>query len=118
MHAQSFNKNGQNNAANNANANNNGQANGASAAAPAVSQPAPVIAQPQQQPEPVQNNSVFSGLDDNYMSGMSMEFTNPTMGGSDVLTDFDFDSFLHNDVESAETFAFDSTFLEDGVIAE
>lgn len=109
MHNQSFNKNGQQNN------NNNGQANG-QPAAPAVSQ-APVITQPQQ-PEPVQNGGVFSSLDDNFMSGMSMEFANPNMNG-DVLQDFDFDSFLNNDGDNTDNFGFDTTgFLDTEVIAE
>jgi hypothetical protein len=102
MHTQSFNKNGQN----------NGQANG-QPAAPAVSQP-PVITQPQ--PEPVQNG-VFSMDDGNFMSGMSMDFTNPNSGGSDVLQDFDFDSFLNNN-DDPDNFAFDATFLDTEVSAE
>ncbi|KFY71955.1 hypothetical protein V499_07876 [Pseudogymnoascus sp. VKM F-103] len=103
MHAQSFNKNGQN----------NGQANG-QPAAPAVSQP-PVITQPQ--PEPVQNG-VFSMDDSNFMSGMSMDFANPTAGGGDVLQDFDFDSFLNNNDDNPDNFSFDATFLDQEVIAE
>ncbi|KFY82557.1 hypothetical protein V500_10469 [Pseudogymnoascus sp. VKM F-4518 (FW-2643)] len=110
MHSQSFTKNGQGQQQQQ----NNGQANGAPAA-PAVTQP-PVIAQPQQ-PEPVQNGGPFS-MEDNFMGGMSLEFANPNMNG-DVLQDFDFDSFLHNDGDNADSFAFDtSAFLENEVIAE
>jgi hypothetical protein len=43
------------------------------------------------------------------MSGISMDFANPNMGGSDVLQDFDFDSFLHQDGGDADTFAFDAS---------
>lgn len=110
MHNQSFTKNGQGQQQQQ----NNGQANGAPAA-PAVTQP-PVIVQPQQ-PEPVQNGGPFS-IDGNFMSGMSLEFADPNMNG-DVLQDFDFDSFLHNDGDNADSFAFDtSAFLENEVIAE
>jgi hypothetical protein len=49
---------------------------------------------------------------------MSMEFANPNLNG-DVLQDFDFDSFLHNDGDNADTFTFDtSAFLENEVAAE
>lgn len=49
---------------------------------------------------------------------MSMEFANPTMN-NDVLQDFDFDSFLHQDGDNPDTFAFDtSAFMENEVIAE
>lgn len=33
-------------------------------------------------------------------------------GGSDVLQDFDFDSFLHNDGDQDPSFSFDSAFLD------
>jgi len=45
----------------------------------------------------------------------SFEFTNPNAGGTDVLQDFDFDSFLHQDGEGVDGFAFDaSNFSLDG----
>jgi hypothetical protein len=107
MHAQSFNKSGQQN---------NGQGANGQPAAPAVSQP-PVVTQPQQ-PEPVQNNNPFAMDDNNFMSGMSMDFANPNVNG-DVLQDFDFDTFLHaDDDNNNEGFTFDSTFLDNEVIAE
>jgi hypothetical protein len=44
-----------------------------------------------------------------------MDFTNPTMGNGDVLQDFDFDSFLHQDGGDNDAFAFDaSTFSMEG----
>lgn len=86
--------------------------------------PAPVVAAPQ--PDPNQG----SFLDDNSMvrhcaigkqtpwltifqfggmGSISMDFANPNMGGSDVLQDFDFDSFLHQDGGDADAFAFDTS---------
>lgn len=45
-----------------------------------------------------------------------MDFSNPNMGG-DVLQDFDFDSFLHNDAGDVDSFAFDAnTFMDTGEI--
>lgn len=50
------------------------------------------------------------------MQNISMDFANPAMGSGDVLQDFDFDSFLHQD-DGADAFAFDSGFnLEGGEI--
>jgi hypothetical protein len=44
-----------------------------------------------------------------------MDFTNPAMG-ADVLQDFDFDSFLHQDGEQ-DGFGFDtSPFMEGGEV--
>lgn len=45
-----------------------------------------------------------------------MDFANPGNGNMDVLQDFDFDSFLHNDGEVGDNpFNFDSSaFLDDG----
>jgi hypothetical protein len=37
-----------------------------------------------------------------------MEFANPNNGNMDVLQDFDFDSFLHQDGEGVDNFNFDS----------
>jgi hypothetical protein len=45
-----------------------------------------------------------------------MDFTNPAMGTTDVLQDFDFDSFLHQDGGDNDTFGFDATFLEGGEV--
>lgn len=45
-----------------------------------------------------------------------MDFANPG-NGMDVLQDFDFDSFLHNDDQDSGAFNFDATgFLDDGGI--
>lgn len=50
---------------------------------------------------------------------MGMDFANPTMGSADVLQDFDFDSFLHQDGGENDSFAFDaSAFMESEVGAE
>ena len=47
-----------------------------------------------------------------------MDFVNPT-NGSDVLQDFDFDSFLHQDGEVGDSFNFDTGFLDgDGIGAD
>lgn len=46
---------------------------------------------------------------------MGMDFANPTMGTADVLQDFDFDSFLHQDGGDTDNFSFDaSAFLHEG----
>ncbi len=48
---------------------------------------------------------------------MGMDFTNPAMGNGDVLQDFDFDSFLHQDGGEADAFNFDtSAFMEGGEV--
>jgi hypothetical protein len=49
-----------------------------------------------------------------------MDFANPSNGNMDVLQDFDFDSFLHQDAEDVNNFNFDtSAFLDgDGIGAE
>jgi hypothetical protein len=39
----------------------------------------------------------------------SFDFANPVNGTTDVLQDFDFDSFLHNDGEGVDNFNFDTT---------
>ena len=45
------------------------------------------------------------------------DFTNPGTGNLDVLQDFDFDSFLHQDGEGGDPFSFDTSgFLEGGEI--
>lgn len=47
----------------------------------------------------------------------SMDFANPGNGNMDVLQDFDFDSFLHQDGDNVDNFNFDtSAFLDnDGI---
>jgi hypothetical protein len=47
---------------------------------------------------------------------MSMDFANPAMGTADVLQDFDFDSFLHQDGGDNDAFNFDPSFLEGGEV--
>lgn len=42
-----------------------------------------------------------------------MGFADPQLGNSDVLQDFDFDSFLHQDGD-VDNFNFDSFPMEDG----
>ena len=37
-----------------------------------------------------------------------MDFANPNNGNMDVLQDFDFDSFLHQDADAGESFNFDA----------
>lgn len=60
----------------------------------------------------------FPSISNDLQSNMSMDFANPTLNG-DVLQDFDFDSFLHNDGDNTDSFAFDATaFLENEVVAE
>jgi len=39
----------------------------------------------------------------------SLEFANPSNGNTDVLQDFDFDSFLHQDGEGVDNFSFDTS---------
>lgn len=41
-------------------------------------------------------------------------FADPATGSMDVLQDFDFDSFLHQDTDDVNTFNFDNFPLEDG----
>jgi hypothetical protein len=43
-----------------------------------------------------------------------MDFANPNNGNMDVLQDFDFDSFLHQDAEGVDNFNFDSSAFLDG----
>lgn len=51
--------------------------------------------------------------------GMGMDFTNPSLGSADVLQDFDFDSFLHQDAGENDTFGFDTSgYMESEVGAE
>jgi hypothetical protein len=37
-----------------------------------------------------------------------MDFANPNGGSMNVLQDFDFDSFLHQDAEGVDSFNFDT----------
>ena len=37
-----------------------------------------------------------------------LDFANPNSGNMDVLQDFDFDSFLHQDADASDTFNFDA----------
>ncbi|CAG8957947.1 hypothetical protein HYFRA_00000289 [Hymenoscyphus fraxineus] len=62
-----------------------------------------------QQPDAI---SGFTGLDNPYEYNMG--FADPQLGNSDVLQDFDFDSFLHQDGD-VDNFNFDTGFsMEDG----
>lgn len=49
-----------------------------------------------------------------------MDFANATNSNLDVLQDFDFDSFLHQDGEDPNQFGFEASFLDnnDGIGAE
>jgi hypothetical protein len=84
-----------------------------------------------QQPDLMQAS--FPGMSDpNAVSLSSDQFRNPLCAnvlqfdlnsfefannGPDVLQDFDFDSFLHQDGEGVDNFGFDTSgFLEDGGI--
>jgi hypothetical protein len=49
----------------------------------------------------------------------SFDFANPVNGTTDVLQDFDFDSFLHQDGEGGtDNFGFDTTFMEGEIGAD
>ena len=37
-----------------------------------------------------------------------LDFANPNTGNMDVLQDFDFDSFLHQDADAGDSFNFDA----------
>jgi hypothetical protein len=93
----------------------------------------PVMAQPQ--PDPTQAGSMEFGdgsmvciaslryrrpfCSDRLQFNMGMDFANPAMGNGDVLQDFDFDSFLHQDGGDNDTFAFDtSAFMDNEIGAE
>lgn len=56
----------------------------------------------------------------NIQFNISMEFANPGIGSTDVLQDFDFDSFLHQDGGDTDGFSFDPASFMDGgeVVAE
>jgi hypothetical protein len=45
---------------------------------------------------------------------MQMDFSNPAMGGTDVLQDFDFDSFLHQDATDTDQFGLDPMGFMEG----
>ncbi|TVY62892.1 Transcriptional activator somA [Lachnellula suecica] len=100
VHASSFQKNQQNGTVQPA-------TNGQAAAAP-VNTGVPV-----QQPDmnfDMTNN--MSGFDTFQPLG---DFTQPGNGSMDVLQDFDFDSFLHQDGDGVDNFNFDASgFLDDG----
>ncbi|RDW81956.1 hypothetical protein BP6252_03068 [Coleophoma cylindrospora] len=86
----------------------NGQ-NGAVQPMPNGQQPAPMTA-------PAQPTDL-GGL--NFDSGAGMdfqgfEFANPSGGNMDVLQDFDFDSFLHQDGGEVDGFSFDTNAFLDG----
>jgi hypothetical protein len=93
-----------------------------------TAQPAPAPVATVTQTDPTQN----FGMDDNAIvshkiyparftanfvkfgnMGLGMDFVNPSMGSGDVLQDFDFDSFLHQD-NVEDNFAFDSAFNMEG----
>lgn len=125
-HPMNFGKNGQPN-------NGQGGANNSQPAAPVVSQPP--ISQPQAsdasnqfqmdefsmvRPPP----EVIAGFGGVYFDSYTnfflqpmdgMDFAHP-MAGSDVLQDFDFDSFLHNDSNEAEQFNFVGDFGMEGEV--
>ncbi|CZT41636.1 related to Som1 protein [Rhynchosporium secalis] len=66
-----------------------------------------------QQSDPLQGGGLSfdsSGFD--FPGGM--DFANPNNGNMDVLQDFDFDSFLHQDGEGVDNFNFDSSAFLDG----
>jgi len=79
-----------------------------------------------QPPAPTANTNVVSQQSDALQSGglnfdasgfdfpSSMDFANPNNGNMDVLQDFDFDSFLHQDAEGVDNFNFDSSAFLDG----
>lgn len=88
----------------------NGGQNGA--VQPNGQPPAPMNNGVPQQPDPLANNFVMG--DPNAFDLNSFEFAN---NGPDVLQDFDFDSFLHQDGEGVDNFNFDASgFLDSGEI--
>lgn len=48
------------------------------------------------------------------MDFQGFEFANPSGGNMDVLQDFDFDSFLHQDGGEVDGFSFDTNAFLDG----
>ncbi|KAF4629675.1 hypothetical protein G7Y89_g8470 [Cudoniella acicularis] len=99
VHKQSF--NGQNGAV-------QPVTNGQAAAPPAN----PNVATSQQPDASLQVN--FNGMNENYDYQPLGAFTDPGTGNMDVLQDFDFDSFLHQDGDGVDNFNFDSFPLDDG----
>ncbi|KAK0103986.1 hypothetical protein ONS96_005091 [Cadophora gregata f. sp. sojae] len=66
-----------------------------------------------QQPDPLQGGALtFDSSAFDFQGGM--DFANPGNGNMDVLQDFDFDSFLHQDGEGVDQFNFDSAAFLDG----
>jgi len=66
-----------------------------------------------QQPDPLQGGALnFDSSAFDFQGGM--DFANPGNGNMDVLQDFDFDSFLHQDGEGVDNFNFDSSAFLDG----
>lgn len=68
-----------------------------------------------QQPDPLQGGGF--GLGDSTFSNYdtSLDFANPGNGNMDVLQDFDFDSFLHQDPgDTVNDFSFDPSGFLDG----
>jgi hypothetical protein len=103
VHPQSFNKNSQNGTSQ---AVTNGQPSAATTNASVASS---------QQPDPMQGGFNLDGS--TSFDIHPFEFTNPGTGSMDVLQDFDFDSFLHQDTEGVDNFGFDgSSFLDSGEI--
>lgn len=90
----------------------NGQQNGA--VQPVNGQPAAPAPGITAQPDPLQGGMGFQ--DNSFVDfNSSMDFANPNNGNMDVLQDFDFDSFLHQDGDTVNDFNFDtSAFLGDG----
>ncbi|KAH8808081.1 SOM1 protein [Xylogone sp. PMI_703] len=69
----------------------------------------------QQQPQQPDGGLVFN-LDNTGFEMSNFEFTGPSAGNGDVLQDFDFDSFLHNDDQDMQNFTFDTAFLDNNEI--
>ncbi|KAK6724262.1 unnamed protein product [Fusarium graminearum] len=98
--AANFNKNAQ------ANAVQNGQTSGPANA------PAATTAPPPAQPAPQHDPNQMMGMDNSFgplFDGGGMELANPLNSG-DVLNDFDFDSFLHDQDGDTSAFNFTEAF--------
>lgn len=110
VNTASFNKGGPN-----GNAAPGGQPSAPSAAPPAVSAPPPGAVMPQPTAGDPNQNGGF-GMDGlNSMVGYSdIDLANPLNSTGDVLSEFDFDSFLHDGDGNAEAFDFNGTFAMDG----
>ena len=97
--------------ANAANFNKNGQNAGGPAAQPP--QPAAAAPVPAPAPQPHTDNGSY-GMDPGSLSMDGFDFVNPLVS-NDVLNDFDFDSFLHEDGDNQGAFDFNaSTFGMEG----